>query len=148
MKLVWMHAALTFDLASLMPARALCLAAAALAACASASPNIVFILADDLDNRVDLLAHMPRLRQMREQGLAFTSHVAAQPVCGPSRSSMLAGRYPHNVGYIGNLDPASVAAYLQEQNNTVGTWLTAAGYHTAYMGKVREVLWAHWDGAQ
>jgi arylsulfatase A-like enzyme len=74
------------------------LAACAATASSASQPNIVFILADDLDNRVDLLAHMPRLKKMREEGLSLTSHVAAQPVCGPSRSSMLAGRYPHNVG--------------------------------------------------
>ena len=32
-------------------------------------------------------------------GTYFENHVAAQPVCGPSRSSLLLGRYPHNTGY-------------------------------------------------
>ena len=91
----------------------------------------------DLDNdyKQDRLAIMPNLKRLRESGVHFVNHVAAQPVCGPSRSSLLAGRYPHNVGYYANEDPASVANYLAVANNTVGTWLTAGGYHTAFIGK-------------
>lgn len=59
-------------------------------------PNFVFILADDLDfdYKQDRLAIMPNLKRLREAGLHLVNHVAAQPVCGPSRSSLLAGRYP------------------------------------------------------
>ena len=46
-----------------------------------------------------------------------------------------------------------MATYLLEQNNTVGTWLTAAGYHTAYAGKYVNGMeahppsgWNHWGG--
>ena len=78
---------------------------------------------------------MPNLKRLRESGVHFLNHVAAQPVCGPSRSSLLQGRYPHNVGYYANEDPASVANYLAVANNSLGTWLTAAGYHTAFVGK-------------
>ena len=63
-----------------------------------ARPNFVLVLADDLDfdykqNRLDI---MPNLKRLREAGVHLVNHVAAQPVCGPSRSSLLAGRYPHN----------------------------------------------------
>lgn len=78
---------------------------------------------------------MPNLRSLRDAGAHFVHHVAAQPVCGPSRSSLLTGRYPHNTGYYANLDVASIANWLKVQNNTVGTWLTAAGYHTSFTGK-------------
>ena len=100
-----------------------------------AQPNILFILADDLDSdyKQDRLAIMPNLRKLREAGVHFINHVAAQPVCGPSRSSLLQGRFPHNVKYYANEDPPSVANYLAIANNSVGTWLTAAGYHTAFI---------------
>jgi hypothetical protein len=97
---------------------------------ASAPPNILWILADDLDNdwKQSHLDIMPNLRTaIREKGVHFENHVAAQPVCGPSRSSLLQGRFPHNVKYWANEDPDSVANYLAVANNTVGTWLTAAG---------------------
>jgi arylsulfatase A-like enzyme len=100
-------------------------------------PNLLWILADDLDNdfKQDRMAIMPNLRALRAAGAHFVNHVAAQPVCGPSRSSLLSGRFPHNVGYYANEDPTSIANYLAIQNNSVGTWLTAAGYHSAFIGK-------------
>lgn len=106
-------------------------------ALAAKQPNILWILADDLDNdyKQDRLAIMPNLKRLREAGVHFLNHVAAQPVCGPSRSSLLQGRFPHNVRYWANDDPPSIANYLAVANNSVGTWLTGAGYHTAFIGK-------------
>jgi len=120
-----------------------------------AQPNIVFILADDLNNdyKQDRLALMPNLRRIAENGAHFVNHAAVQPVCGPSRSSFLQGRYPHNTGYLCNSDAASYNAYLPIANDTVGTWLTAAGYHTAFAGKYINNLehtvpsgWNNWGG--
>ena len=90
------------------------------------------ILADDLDYdyKQDRLAIMPNLRKLREAGVHLINHVAAQPVCGPSRSSLLAGRYPHNAGYIMNDGNTSIAAWTRNENNTIGTWLSDAGYYT------------------
>jgi hypothetical protein len=61
----------------------------------------VWILADDLN--YDLVrttrGKMPNLqKRMITKGLEFSNHVAVAPVCGPSRSSLLAGRFIHNVG--------------------------------------------------
>jgi N-acetylglucosamine-6-sulfatase len=97
---------------------------------------------------------MPNLRtRLRERGAHFPNHVAAQPVCGPSRASFLSGRFPHNVGYVNNVDRVSYKRYLLEQNNSVGTWLTAAGYDTSFFGKYVNGLesnppsgWSFWGG--
>ena len=96
--------------------------------------QIVYIMADDLNadwknNRLD---YMPNLKKyFSEQGTEFVNHVAAVPVCGPSRSSMLLGRYPHNTGYKMNSDIPSVKAYVAQHNDTVGNWLKQSGYYTA-----------------
>jgi len=100
-------------------------------------PNIIFILADDLEgdwkqNRLDF---MPNLHRIINKGVSFSEHISNDPLCGPSRASLLSGRYPHNHGYRSNLDAPSIAAWRNIQNNTIGTWLTRAGYHTAYFGK-------------
>ena len=55
-------------------------------------------------------------------------------------ASPRSGRYPHNTGYVDNNDKASYQHYLAEQNNSVGTWVTAAGYETSFLGKVRFCL--------
>lgn len=124
-------------------------------AASAKQPNIVFILADDLDNdyKQDRLSLMPNLRRLASQGAHFVNHAAVQPVCGPSRSSFLAGRYPHNTGYVCNSDKQSQKEYMPIRNNTVGTWLTAAGYHTSFVGKYINNLeeywptgWNHWAG--
>eukprot|EP01079_Euglenida_sp_SAG-EU17-18_P010935 gene10935-1986_t len=119
-------------------------------------PNFVFVLADDLnwDYKQDRQAIMPTLKkELADGGLYFYNHVAAYPVCGPSRSSMLAGRYAHNTGYVANAAPASVAAWSKIQNDTVGTWMTKAGYYTAFLGKYVNGMecdvpsgWRHWGG--
>ena len=103
----------------------------------SAPPNILLILADDFetDYKQDRMAIMPNLKRLREAGVSFVEHIAVDPLCGPSRAALLSGRYPHNNGYRHNLDGPSIAAFEAIQNNTVGTWLTHAGYHTSYFGK-------------
>jgi arylsulfatase A-like enzyme len=138
-------------------------AALVLAACSATAgsssaptrPNVVLILADDLDfdYKQDRLAIMPNLKAMREAGVHLVNHVAAQPVCGPSRSSLLAGRFPHNTGYIINDGTASIAAWTRAENNTLGTWLSAAGYYTSYLGKYVNSMeahvpagWSRWNG--
>ena len=121
----------------------------------SKQPNFILILADDLDfdYKQDRLSVMPNLKAVREAGAHFLNHVAAHPVCGPSRSSFLAGRYPHNTGYKYNGQPASIASWAALQNNTLGTWLTTAGYYTAFLGKYINGMeqeipagWRHWGG--
>ena len=112
----------------------LCLASASSVKSSSSSPppNFVLVLADDLefDYKEDRLSIMPNLLRLREAGVHLLNHVASQPVCGPSRSSLLAGRLPHNAGYIINDGKESIAAWTRAENNTMGTWLSDAGYYT------------------
>ena len=81
---------------------------------------------------------MPKLKlHMQDGGARFNAHVADAPQCGPSRSSTLTGRAVHNTKFYINSDPtqASFVNYAQIQNQTFGTFLTEAGYHTAFLGK-------------
>ena len=122
----------------------------------STPPNIAWIMADDLDNdwKDDRLTYMPHLSgRLRDEGALFEHHVAAQPVCGPSRSSLLLGRWPHNTGYVANGDLDSIAAFVSQHNKSVGKWLSDAGYYTAFHGKYVNSCeahvpsgWSHWGG--
>ncbi len=103
---------------------------------------------------------MPALtKYWKDGGIYFENHVAAVPVCGPSRSSLLTGRYPHNNGYLMNSDSPSINTWCgarnpkSNMNHTVGGWVARAGYHTAFLGKTVNSCeswvnsgWSHWGG--
>ena len=71
----------------------------ALAAATQRSPNIVFILADDLGPN-DLACygrrehHTPNLDRLAAEGSRFTCAYVAQPICSPSRAAILTGKAP------------------------------------------------------
>jgi N-acetylglucosamine-6-sulfatase len=126
----------------------------------SKRPNVWFLMADDLDAdwKQDHSAIMPSLRKYwKEGGVEFTNHVAAVPVCGPSRSSLLTARYPHNNGYRMNSDSPSIETWCgahnpsANMNRSVGDWLARSGYYTAFLGKTVNSCeawansgWSHW----
>lgn len=62
-------------------------------------PNIVFILADDLGWR-DLGCYgskfyeTPHIDQLAKRGMRFVNAYAANPLCSPTRASLLTGQYP------------------------------------------------------
>ncbi|MGH3752017.1 MAG: sulfatase family protein [Pseudonocardiaceae bacterium] len=100
-------------------------------------PNIVYLLADDLD--VGSVWAMPNLRRLLiDQGTSFNNFFASYPLCCPSRATVLRGQYAHNHGVLGNVPPRGGFRVFHErghENSTVATWLQAAGYRTALMGK-------------
>src|SRR5919206_3293944 len=110
---------------------------------ATAKPNIVFILADDM--RKDDMKYMPKMRSLlREQGMGFRNAFVSHPLCAPSRSTIMRGQYSHNTGVWSNssTDSSSTTAggwqvYPQNGNeaDNVATRLQAAGYRTGLFGK-------------
>jgi arylsulfatase A-like enzyme len=110
-------------------------------------PNIVVVVADDLD--VPTTAELPRLPDlMANRGIAFTRAYATQPLCGPSRASILTGQYTHSHGVIGNEPPNSgFVAFRRHEGATLATWLKAAGYRTALVGKyINGYAWGAGEG--
>lgn len=106
------------------------------------TPNIVYIMADDLD--FALMNQLPKLKAlMADTGVTFLQHFVSLSLCCPSRASILCGQYAHNTGvYTNEAENAdgTSGAYtaFKEFNNeekTVGVWLQQAGYRTALMGK-------------
>ncbi len=98
-------------------------------------PNLIVILTDDLD--VPTYLQMRRLRDvMAAQGLSFTRTYAAQPMCAPSRASILTGQYTHNHHVFTNhLPDGGFPAFRALERDTIATWLKAAGYRTSLVGK-------------
>jgi len=99
-------------------------------------PNIIFILADDLgigdvscygsDNN-----KTPIIDQLAKSGMKFT-HAYTAPLCGPSRSRILTGRYAFRTGAV-NQD--RVAEIKPENEVLIPTVLKSAGYTSAMVGK-------------
>ncbi len=58
-------------------------------------PNIVYIFTDDQDFRS--LEYMPYVQSLLvDEGTTFPNYFLTDPVCCPSRTTMLTGMYPHN----------------------------------------------------
>lgn len=100
-------------------------------------PNIIFILADDLDEGV--YARMTRLRALLgDQGLTFANSFVSLSLCCPSRTTSLRGQYAHNTGVFTNELPGGgfqKVLNLGLESSTFATWLRAAGYRSVLMGK-------------
>lgn len=100
-------------------------------------PNIILILADDLDAAA--IQHMPRLKSLvTDQGATFANYFTSEALCCPARATILRGQYPHNTEIVGNLYPfGGYRKFLQldEEKSTIGVWLQDAGYRTMLAGK-------------
>jgi arylsulfatase A-like enzyme len=118
--------------------------AGVLAACASAGwaaettdrPNILLIVADDL-GWADVGWHGARIRTPHMDGLVrggveLDRHYV-QPVCTPTRTALMSGRYPGRFGPQ-PLTPSNLRA-LPPGTPTLASLLKAAGYTTAMSGK-------------
>ncbi|MBW3631871.1 MAG: sulfatase [Chloroflexi bacterium] len=104
---------------------------------AATRPNIVLIVTDDM--RVDDLEVMPRARELlAARGTTFANSFVTTPGCCPSRASILRGQYTHNHGVLrssGEFGGFDRFHALGEEDSTLATWLHAAGYRTALIGK-------------
>ncbi|HSK83920.1 MAG TPA: sulfatase [Rubrobacter sp.] len=104
---------------------------------ASAEPNIVFILADDM--RKDDLKYMPKTRSvLRDKGMSFSNAFVSNALCCPTRATIMRGQYAHNTRVWSNKGSSGGwPAYRNNGNekDNMATRLDAAGYRTGLFGK-------------
>jgi arylsulfatase A-like enzyme len=102
-------------------------------------PNIVFILADDLDMKLGTTEYMENLNKLlAKRGTEIENFLITTPMCCPSRLNILRGQYTHNHQVFNNSAPYGGFSKLYESGieaSTIAVWLQAAGYRTALMGK-------------
>jgi arylsulfatase A-like enzyme len=104
----------------------------------SASPNIVFFLIDDLgyadcgfNGGKDILT--PNIDRLAHGGTILESHYV-QPVCSPTRASLMTGRYVSHTGVYTIVKPHATWG-LPLNERTLADALRHAGYETAVTGK-------------
>ena len=107
---------------------------------ASAKPNIVLILADDLGYGEVGARHAgvptPNIDAIASSGVTFTDGYVTAPSCVPSRAGLLTGRYQQELGFYGNPPmPRPSHTGLPEGQATLADALRAQGYHTGMIGK-------------
>ncbi len=113
----------------------------------SASPNIIFIMADDLGYG-ELGAYgqqkirTPRLDRLAAEGMRFTQFYSGSTVCAPSRATLLTGVH---TGHSYVRDNQELGGFLDEEERgqialppdhpTLARALSSRGYATAVIGK-------------
>ncbi len=112
-------------------------------------PNVVFFLVDDLGymdvgaNNPETFYETPNIDRLAASGMRFTDGYAANPVCSPTRYSILTGRYPTRVGatnwFSGTREarfrPAPLHDRMPLEEVTLAEALREAGYRTFFAGK-------------
>lgn len=119
------------------------------AADAPSKPNVLLIVVDDLNTRLgcygDKIAKTPNIDRLAQRAVRFDRAYCQSPLCNPSRTSFLSGRYPSTTGILDNDTPPrrklGDVAFLPEH-------FRAIGYFTAEAGKVTHAEFddaVHWD---
>jgi len=113
-----------------------------LLACASTlaakRPNIVFLFSDDhatqaigaYGHEIAKLAPTPHLDRLAGEGMRFDRCMVTNSICGPSRATILTGKYSHLNGFYFNEDTEFDGSQV-----TFPKLLRGAGYQTAVIGK-------------
>ena len=103
-------------------------------------PNFLIVLTDDQRADTSTAIWMPKLTdEIIAAGVSLPAGISSNPVCCPSRATILSGQYAHTHGVFTNsvgdpLDPSgSVRAFSDV--STLATWLQGAGYRTGMFGK-------------
>ncbi len=101
-------------------------------------PNILLFLTDDQDLELGSMGAMPFAReQLVEGGTRLSNFFAHTPVCCPSRSELLSGRYFQNIRVATAADKGCMRVNVTDMfhNSTLAVPLQAAGYTTGLFGK-------------
>ncbi|MFD0892536.1 arylsulfatase [Luteolibacter ambystomatis] len=106
---------------------------------ASAAPNIVYILSDDMGYGDPQLAGgkaaTPNLDRLAKEGMRFTDAHTSSSVCTPTRYGIMTGRYNWRSTLKQGVLSGNSPALIPGDRVTVPSFLKQAGYHTGFIGK-------------
>ena len=107
----------------------------------NSSPNIIYILADDLGigdvsiYNENSKIQTPNLDQMAKEGMKFTDAHTSSAVCTPTRYGILTGRYNWRTPLKEFVTWGNSPSLIQKDRLTVAQLLKNNGYKTASIGK-------------
>jgi arylsulfatase A-like enzyme len=100
-------------------------------------PNILFVFADDHGYQAisaygdaRKLIDTPNIDRLAKEGMRFDRCLVPNSICGPSRATVLTGKYSHANGFYNNTNDRFDGSQL-----TFPKLLRLAGYQTAIIGK-------------
>lgn len=109
-------------------------------------PNILLITTDQqrwdcVGANGNPIIQTPAMDRLAAEGIRFTHSYTSAAACVPSRATWITGQYPHIHGAI----DTSGTYFLAPGTETLMSRLSAAGYHTAGVGKMHFFPWnARW----
>ena len=118
-------------------------------------PNIIFIMSDDhawqavsaYNERLQYVAPTPNIDRIAEDGMRFDRCLVTNSICGPSRATILTGKYCHLHGYAAN--DYILREVFDGSQQTFPKLMQEVGYHTAMIGKwhlgSEPTGFDHWD---
>jgi arylsulfatase A-like enzyme len=116
-------------------------------------PNIVYIMSDDhayqaisaYGGPLKTYAPTPNIDRIANNGMLFNRCLVTNSICGPSRATILTGKYSHLNGFAQN----EVQDPFDGSQQTFPKLLQKAGYSTAIIGKwhleSNPTGFNHWD---
>lgn len=117
-------------------------------------PNIIFIMSDDhawqavsaYNERLKYVAPTPNIDRIAKEGMRFDRCLVTNSICGPSRATILTGKYSHLNGFAGNV---YVSGDFDGSQQTFPKLMQKGGYATAIIGKwhlgSEPTGFDHWD---
>lgn len=99
--------------------------------------NVVFISIDDMNTDIgpygNAQVKTPNFDRLAEQGVVFRNAYCQQPLCGPSRASVMTGLRPNTNGMLGNNEHFRDTV---PDVVTMGQFFQKNGYYVGRVGKV------------
>ncbi|MBU2939209.1 arylsulfatase [Lacinutrix sp. C3R15] len=108
---------------------------------AKLTPNIIYILADDLGYgdvqsfNPEGKIPTPNLDDMASNGVKFTDAHTSSAVCTPTRYGILTGRYNWRTSLKNGVLSGTSKSLIKQDRTTIADMLKSQGYNTAYVGK-------------
>ena len=111
----------------------------------SGRPNVLFVLADDLNTALSGMGHpeckTPHLDQFAASAVTFSRAFCQFPLCAPSRASIMSGQYPVANGVVkngGRVRPDRVTLPRHFANHGYWTARVSKVYHMGIPGDIIE----------